>query len=216
MIVALVDNGSVEPAAHRNLRGVAAALSTRCDTLVHAVSWKYSDRIPPQELGGAPAWTLAAFVRALVARGQREFVLVPFFISAQGTIGSALRHDLDELQRETGGFEYAFTPGLAAQDVIPAIAAARIRETIAAQSLRTPPVVVVDHGGPSPASATLRDELAAKIRTLLGSEIGSLAAAITLLELHLSFSAAPYRSISISPITYRRVLPVFLYNKSFH
>src|SRR5687768_18363574 len=89
MIVALIDNGSLEPAAHRNLRAVAAALSARTGVNVHAVSWKHSDRIAPAALDGAPAWTLAAFVRSLTTLGQREFVFVPFFVSAQGAIGSA-------------------------------------------------------------------------------------------------------------------------------
>ncbi|MBI5771991.1 MAG: hypothetical protein HZA93_29730, partial [Verrucomicrobia bacterium] len=46
MIVALIDNGSLEAAAHQNLRAVAAALSGRVGVTVHAVSWKHSDRIP--------------------------------------------------------------------------------------------------------------------------------------------------------------------------
>ncbi len=177
MIVALVDNGSLEPTAHRNLRAVAAALSARSATKVHAVSWKHSDRIPPAALGGAPAWTLSAFVRAMLALGQNEFVFVPFFINAQGAIGSALRDDLEQLQRETGGFEFTLTAGLAEQNAIPAIVAARIRQTITAQTLPPPPVVVVDHGGPSPASAALRDRIAATLRPLLADEIGLLVAA---------------------------------------
>jgi len=177
MIVALVDNGSLEPAAHRNLRAMALALSAHGTTTVHAVSWKHSDRIDPERLGGTPAWTLIAFVRAMVSLGQREFVFVPFFISAQGTVGSALRHDLDDLQGEIPPFGYTFTDGLAAHDVLPIIVAARIRDTIAAHSLAVPPVVVVDHGGPSSASVSLRNQVAQKIRLLLGGEIGALAAA---------------------------------------
>lgn len=177
MIVALIDNGSLEPAAHLNLRAVAAALSARTGTVVHAVSWKHSDRIAPAELGDTPAWTLASFVRAMVALGQREFIFVPFFISAQGAIGSALRSDLEKLQAELPNFEVAFTDGLAAREVIPAIVSARIREVIASRRLVAPPVIVVDHGGPSTASATLRDELAKEIRHQLGGSIGSLAAA---------------------------------------
>jgi sirohydrochlorin ferrochelatase len=179
MIVALIDNGSLEPAAHRNLRAVARALSARAGLTVHAVSWKHSDRIPAAALDGTPAWTLADFVRALHALGQHEFLFVPFFISAQGAIGSALRQDLDELQRQfgPGSLEVSFAEGLAASQAIPAIVADRIRSLIAAKSLSAPPVIVVDHGGPSPASALLRDELAAKVRTLLGREIGPLAAA---------------------------------------
>ena len=177
MIIALIDNGSLEPAAHRNLREVAAALSGRAGLPVHAVSWKHSDRIAPELLDGTPAWTLAAFVRSFVALGQREFIFVPFFISAQGAIGSALRADLENLQRELGGFEFAFTAGLAARGVLPAIVAGRIRETIRSRALHLPPVVLVDHGGPSAASASLRDEIAGAVRRELASEIGPLRAA---------------------------------------
>jgi sirohydrochlorin ferrochelatase len=189
MIVALIDNGSLEPAAHRNLRAVAAELSARTGIAVEAVSWKHSDRIPlgsaglrPANSNGgrdtrAPIWTLAPFLHAHVARGQREFLFVPFFISAQGAIGSALRADLEKFSDQLGGFSFSFTEGLAARDAIGHIVAIRIRETIVAEKLSRPPVIVVDHGGPSSASAALRDELAAEVRAVLGDEIASVGAA---------------------------------------
>ena len=46
MKAALIDNGSLEPAAHRNLRRLAAAVGERAGMRVEAVSWKHSDRIP--------------------------------------------------------------------------------------------------------------------------------------------------------------------------
>lgn len=177
MIAALIDNGSLESAAQRNLRAVAAAISARAGIAVHAVSWKHSDRINPDVLGGTPAWTLASWVRTQVAQGETEFVFIPFFISAQGAIGSVLRQDLEALQAELGGFRFTFTAGLAASGVLPRIVAARIRETIQRDRLRQPPVVVVDHGGPSAASAALRNEIAAAVGRELGGEIGPLAAA---------------------------------------
>lgn len=177
MTIALIDNGSLEPAAHQNLRAVAAALSVAANVAVQAVSWKHSGRIDAAELDGAPAWTLAPWMETQLARGERHFVFVPFFISAQGAIGSALRSDLDRLQRPGLNFEFTFTASLAARGVIAAIVATRIRETITARTLESPPVIVVDHGGPSPVSAHLRDELAEKIRAELGPVIGPLAAA---------------------------------------
>lgn len=177
MIVALIDNGSLEPAAHRNLRGLARALSAQCGTLVHAVSWKHSDRIDPAALDGAPAWSLDGFVRAMHALGQREYLFVPFFISPQGAIGSALRRDLDRLQAELGGFDLNFTDGLAQRGVLADILVSRIRDVAATRSLATPNVVVVDHGGPSPASAAVRDEIASATRRTLAGEIGALIAA---------------------------------------
>ena len=190
MIVALIDNGSLEPAAHLNLRAVAAALSKVTGISVHAVSWKHSDRIPVERLTGgpgtneqatpSPAWTLVPFVRAMTALGQREFLFVPFFISAQGAIGSALRRDLEKLQAERPEqpFEFNFTPGLAASGVIPEIVAQRVLATLKTHALpSTTPVIVVDHGGPSPTSAALRNELAAAVGELLADKTGPVVAA---------------------------------------
>jgi hypothetical protein len=181
MIVALVDNGSLEAAATQNLRAAAAALSEAAGIEVHAVSWKHSDRVAPASLGGKPAWTLGPWVRAQLVRGEREFIFVPFFVSAQGAIGSALRSDLEKLQREAGGesgFEFTFAEGLAHQGALVGIVAHRILETIAIHGLKkSPPVILVDHGGPSAASAALRDTLAAEARIQLGAKTGSVAAA---------------------------------------
>ena len=179
MIVALIDNGSLEPAAHRNLRRIARELGTRAKTTVHAVSWKHSDRIPAGQLEGTPAWTLGAFVRAMVALGQREFVFLPFFISPQGAIGSALRTDLERLQADLGGFSFTVTEGLAERGVIPGIVADGIRRALAARTAASSrlPVIVVDHGGPSAASARLRDEIATAVRSILEAEVGPLVAA---------------------------------------
>lgn len=175
MTIALIDNGSLEPAAHRNLRALAAALSSRVGAQVHAVSWKHSDRIRPEHLDGVRAATVAPWLRAHVAAGEREFVFVPFFVSAQGAIGSWLRRDLETLQDELGGgFKFTFTEGLAAQGALVRIVAARVRETIAARRLVRPSVVVVDHGGPSAASAMLRNQVAAEVAKQLGGEIRAL------------------------------------------
>jgi len=177
VIVGLVDNGSLEPDAHLSLRRVAAAISNRTGCRVEAVSWRHSDRIPAAALDGQPASTLQPWLQAALGRGERRFVLIPYFISPQGAIGSALRTTLDDLQTELGPFETAFTAGLADRDVIAPIAASLIRETISRDRLTRPAVIVVDHGGPSPVSAALRDKLAAKIRTQLGPVVGPLAAA---------------------------------------
>ena len=177
MTVALIDNGSIEPAAQLNLRAVAATLSERAGVTVHAVSWKHSDRVPADAIGGQRAWTLAPWIRAQLAQGEREFVFVPFFISAQGAIGSALREDLEQLRRTAGDFVFTFTGGLASREALAGIVADRARETIAAHALRQPSIIVLDHGGPSPTSAALRDTVAAQVRTLLGTAIGRLAAA---------------------------------------
>lgn len=182
MKVALIDNGSLEPAAQRNLRAVAAGLAGEAGVPVAAVSWMHSDRVPAAELDGTPAWTLAPWVRAQVAQGERRFIFVPFFISAQGAIGSTLQSDLKALAGETGGFAFGFTASLASlthgpRSALADIVAARVRETITEKGLTCPAVIVVDHGGPARASAELRNRVAAEVRGELGAVIGPLAAA---------------------------------------
>jgi sirohydrochlorin ferrochelatase len=182
MTIALVDNGSLESDAHRNLRAVAAAVAARTGRPVAAVSWKHSDRIAPADLEGQPAAVLAPWLRARFAAGEREFVFLPFFISAQGAIGSALRADLEKLQGHLGPFTFSFAASLAAApsggiSALSRIVADRIAQVIDEGSFRAPPVIVVDHGGPSPASAALRNAVAADVRQALGGAIGALAAA---------------------------------------
>ncbi len=177
MKVALVDNGSLEPAAHASLRRAAASIAAGAGIPVEAVSWRHSSRISAGALEDGPAWTLDPWIRARVREGEREFVLIPFFISPQGAIGSLLRRDIEALRGETGGFDYSFTEGLAAGTALAAIVADRVREAAAAGGLRRPAVIVVDHGGPSRESAAVRDRVAREAREMLGDDAGPLAAA---------------------------------------
>jgi CbiX len=182
MRVALVDNGSLEAASHLNLRSVARAVSELAAVRVEPVSWRHSGRIPAAELGGVPADTLASWIRDRLAEGERRFLFVPFFISAQGSIGSSLHGEVRELSRRGSGFEFAFTTGFAspsrpAGSVLAEIVASRVTETVGARTLARPAVVVVDHGGPSAASARLRDEVARLAAGLLGATVRAVAPA---------------------------------------
>lgn len=176
MRIALFDNGSLEPAAHLALRAAAAALSGASGRSVDAVSWRHSDRIDPGRLDGAPAATLASWIRSWLARGESEFVLVPFLASVDGAIAAAVRRDLDALKAREGGFRWTFTPGLGTAGLAQ-IVEARVREALARHALDRPAVVLVDHGGPVRASAELRDAVAGQVRTGLGAEVSRLACA---------------------------------------
>jgi sirohydrochlorin ferrochelatase len=176
MKIALIDNGSLEPASHRGLRAAAAAVGEAAGARVEAVSWRHSDWISPSALDGHCAWTLAPWVRAAVAAGEREFVLVPFFISPQGAVAALLQADLDRLAQSSGGFDYALAQGLSADVTLPAIVAERVREASGSLGLFRPAVAVVDHGGPSPESARVRNRVADGARVLLGRAIGPLIA----------------------------------------
>jgi hypothetical protein len=176
MKVVLVDNGSLEPAAHLGLRAAAASLGAAAGVPVEAVSWKHSDRIRPGSLGGEPARTLGPWVRAQVLAGESEFLFVPYFISPQGAIGSLLRSDIDRLRDQTEGFDYSFTGGLP-EGALASIVSDRVRGAAAALGLARPAVVVVDHGGPSRESAAVRDRVADDARAALAGTVSCLSAA---------------------------------------
>ncbi len=168
MKFALIDNGSLEAAAHAGLRLAAREIGLRAGLPVEPVSWRHSDR------AGGGTWTLRPWILAQVAAGEREFVFAPFFISPQGAIGSLLRKDLEALQPAAGGFEYSFSDGLPVETLAAVVAE---RAGVACRNLDRPAVVVVDHGGPSPASAGIRNRVADAVRARLGGGVGSVTAA---------------------------------------
>ncbi|MGH7995620.1 MAG: sirohydrochlorin chelatase [Opitutaceae bacterium] len=177
MTVVLIDNGSLQAAAHRLLRQTAAAIGHRLGVAVEAVSWKHSDRID-QRLLATRAWTLGPWFRRRQSEGETDFLFAPFVLSSEGAIASALRAELANLAGEGADVRIRFAPGLAdTPGVLPGIVADRIREAIARFQLDRPAVIVVDHGGPSAASAALRDRVAAAVRVDLGGEIAALAPA---------------------------------------
>ncbi len=177
MKIALIDNGSLEPEAHRGLRRIAAEVSRLTGRSVEAISWKHSDRISADQLDGAPAWTLAPWLRAAVASGEREFIFIPFFVSAQGAIGSYLLADVERLQARLGGFGFAFTGGLAGHGMLSPVLTDTLRAAMATFGLNRPDVVVVDHGGPSAVSAALRDRITTEVRAALGDQARCVVAA---------------------------------------
>jgi hypothetical protein len=177
MKIALVDNGSLEAAAHEGLREAAASIGATAEIHVDAVSWKHSDGIPAAALKGGPARTLAPWIREQVLAGEREFLFIPFFISPQGAIGSLLSRDIGRLREETGGFGFSFTDGLAEGTTLAEIVADRVRESASARGLHRPAVIVVDHGGPARESAAVRNRVAEGVRAELGAGIGPLVAA---------------------------------------
>ncbi|HEY0943642.1 MAG TPA: cobalamin biosynthesis protein CbiX, partial [Opitutaceae bacterium] len=82
----LFDNGSLRAASTLSLRGVAAALSTRIDAPVRAVSLLHSSAIDPAELDGEPAELLEPALDAYFASGGRSAVLLPLFFGPSAAL----------------------------------------------------------------------------------------------------------------------------------
>jgi len=76
--IALLDNGSLRPAAVLSLRAVAAALAARMGVKIAPVSLLHSHKVPAGDLDGQPAVILEPWLKCEAEAGTRNFLLVPF------------------------------------------------------------------------------------------------------------------------------------------
>jgi len=213
MKILLVDNGSLEPAAVLALREVARRLSAREGRAVFPVSLAHSDKVPVdalggdrrasavgdkcKSLGGVPAQCVEPFFRAQLASGEREFVILPFFIGPSRAVMHALPKVVEKLRAQFPDLRVRIAPVLhaAGDDTLARILADRVRSVlgeIAKTERETEPqkhgqragveqeacgkteprvrVALVDHGSPTPEVTAVRDEVAAQLAAFLGDD----------------------------------------------
>jgi len=184
--ILLVDNGSLEPAAVLALREVARRLAEKVGRPIFPVSLAHSDKVPAAELGGEAAWCVEPFLREQLASGEREFVLLPFFIGPSRAVTRSLPKLIDTLRVEFSDLRVRIAPVLhaAGDDTLARILAERVRgvlgeigklekaearhgETETEMCVR---VALVDHGSPAPEVTAVRDEVANQLAVLLSDD----------------------------------------------
>ena len=174
-VVLLVDNGSRRAAATLSLRSIAGRFAEACGHPVHPVSLQHADKIPPAELGGQPAQVLPGFLRAQLAAGRREFVVVPLFFGNSRALTSFIPEQVVLLEREFGAF------GLRQAEVLSPMPQGepRLAEILADQVARCSRqmdaqpdcVIVVDHGSPLPDVTAVRAKVTMALRERLAEGI---------------------------------------------
>ena len=172
----LVDNGSLRADAWRNLRRLAAGLSDRTGMRVEAASLLHSDRIPVEDLGcDAPGRTLERMVRAFLEAGERDFLILPLFFGPSRAITRYLPTRFGVVRQELGPFRWAVAPFLFEEEELSegltSLLVERVGEVLEREGLERPPVILVDHGSPVRAVATVRDTLAARLSGALGDRV---------------------------------------------
>lgn len=162
----LVDNGSLNPAATLRLREIAVELSKKLGYHVEPVSVLHSDKIDPDQLGGERARTFESYAFAAKASGCEMLRVIPLFIGPS----LALTEFLPELAAKVGiGLEIAPTLGAPNRiDALVSILADNLRATGWTAGSGT--VLLCDHGSPVPMVTAVREDLAARLRSTLGSE----------------------------------------------
>jgi len=180
--ILLVDNGSLEPAAVLALREVARRLSAKVGRPIFPVSLAHSDKIPAAKLGGdqcasaggVPAQCVEAFLRGQLASGEREFVLLPFFIGPSRAVTYALPKLVESLRGEFPDLRVRIAPVLhaAGDDTLARILADRVHGVLGeiGKDETRVRVALVDHGSPTPEVTAVRDEVAAQLAALLSND----------------------------------------------
>jgi sirohydrochlorin ferrochelatase len=170
--VLLVDNGSLEPAATRSLRGLAERLGAVVGRVVRPVSLLHSSAIAPERLYGRAAEILEPVLRELTAAG-REVVVVPLFFGPSGALKEYLPERVRQLRKTWPGLRVRLAPCLVdtarPQDTrVAAMLAERVREAAKAAGFARPAVAVVDHGSPQRGVNAVRELVTEQMRALMG------------------------------------------------
>jgi len=185
--VALVDIGSLKPAATLSLRRLAAALETLAeengwtDFKVDAVSMKFANRIAAEKLEDKPAELLPAWLQRVANEGPSSSVLLlPLFIGPSSTIGSTMVEAVNEvsaLEVEIApplvcGCPFLFPTAPAGAGELASILKDRLAGLPTCNaSDREDVVLLCDHGSPAAAVARAREAVRIELETLLGKPV---------------------------------------------
>ncbi len=177
--VLLVDNGSLQPAATRQLRKLAAALGRRLGRKVEPVSLLHSNKVPAKKLGGRKAEILKYAVLRRLHRGAREFVIVPLFFGRSRALTDFIPELIERWRHHSAEMTVHVAAPLAAagDDRLARILEEEVRAKLTPAFLRgeKPRVALVDHGSPVRGVTRVRNRIARELRRRLGGEVTGVA-----------------------------------------
>ncbi|MGE9292437.1 MAG: sirohydrochlorin chelatase [Puniceicoccales bacterium] len=147
---------------------------------VHPVSLMHADRVDADRLGGEPAWTFLSFLEHHVARGAREFHVIPLFLGPSRAITQYIPEQAAAWRVKVPDLRVHLAPCLCPEDgsgddVVAGILARGVRELMESEELESPRVALVDHGSPVEVVTQVRNRIAHRLADLLGEGIEAVA-----------------------------------------
>jgi sirohydrochlorin ferrochelatase len=173
----LVDNGSLSPRATLELRRLAEMLSLRSGQVVQAVSLLHSHKVPADQLDGCPATIVKRKMRAAIAAGKRNFILVPLFLGPSLAIVDYLPQLIAEFRVNLPDLNVQIAAPLCGEnpdqpdDRLARILKANVLATAEGASLNRLKVALVDHGTPAKSVNLLRNRVASQLAAMLATEV---------------------------------------------
>jgi sirohydrochlorin ferrochelatase len=169
MEVFLMDNGSLAPAATRELRRLAAALAARAGAVVEPVSLLHSSAIPTDALDGQPAEIFESAMARRAAGGALDFLVLPLFFGPSRALTDYLPERVAHLRQRYPRLHVALAPTVFAPSD------GRLARILAEHARAAAPtarrIALVDHGSPVREVTAVRETLASQLRGLFGPTV---------------------------------------------
>ena len=164
----LVDNGSLAPAATLQLRFLARALAKTIGVEVTPVSLLHSTGVSTPALGDVAAEILEPALELRLMQGKTDFIIVPLFFGMSAALTDYMPARVAHLRKTYPELNVKLAPVLFQKDDdrLARIMADQVRAVLRENTRR---VVLVDHGSPVRAVTAVRDQLAAQLQGLLGT-----------------------------------------------
>jgi sirohydrochlorin ferrochelatase len=171
--VFLCDNGSLSPDAIRALRAVAVALGRKTSRPIRPVGLLHSDRVKSNSLDGEPGTVLLDELGKLLVDGERNFLVLPFFLGPSLGITEWLPGQLEELRGKWPDLRVRMASCLHREkdDRLARALRGRVRETMSGACVEHPFVALVDHGTPVREVHAVRENVGQQLRELMEGEV---------------------------------------------
>ena len=169
----LCDNGSLSLDAIRALRAVAVALGRKTSRPIRPVGLLHSDRVESNSLDGEPGTVLLDELGKLLVDGERNFLVLPFFLGPSLGITEWLPGQLEELRGKWPDLRVRVASCLHGEkdDRLARALRERVRETVSGACVERPFVALVDHGTPVPEVHAAREKVGQQLRELMEGEV---------------------------------------------
>jgi sirohydrochlorin ferrochelatase len=141
----------------------------------------HADAVPAERLEGRPAEVFKSALELRARQGQTDFLVVPLFFGPSEALTDYLPRCVSTLQARFPRLRVRRAPCLVdvnaeSDESMATILEDRVRACMAGRTGQ-PAVVLVDHGSPMRAVATVRNHLAAQLAARLGRAVSGVRAA---------------------------------------
>lgn len=161
----LFDNGSLAPASTKNLRKITENLAFRLGKAVIPASLLHSDTLSVDVLDGIPAEKLEVAIARIASDGGRDFLLIPLFFGSSAALTDYLPPKLQEFKAQYPDIRLHMAPPLAGNknesvSTIAQLMNDLVQQCIDKNHLKSPGIVVLDHGSPVKEVTEIRNQIA--------------------------------------------------------